>query len=269
MCVAACGGDDAGTGGATAGSGGTPVLTGGAGAVAAGVSGGTVGAAGSGGMPAANGGSGGAFAAGVGGAAGHAADGGSGGMLAAGAGGKAAGGMGGGGSGAGTGGGAAAGSGGSSGGAFALTSPVVKEGELLPADYRCAKPSPALTWTAGPAGTMSYAIVLKDTTAGLSMGTMHWTIYDIPASVTSLPMGVMSGATLTDPAGAKQGKNYQSNNAFTGPCGGMNTYKFTLYALKVATLPGLSASSTGAQVETAAEGMNKLASTALNIHSMP
>jgi phosphatidylethanolamine-binding protein (PEBP) family uncharacterized protein len=116
---------------------------------------------------------------------------------------------------------------------------------------------------------MSYAIVFKDTTAGISMNYMHWTIYDIPASVTSLPMGVMSGPTLTDPAGAKQGKNYQSNNAFTGPCGGMNTYKFTLYALKVATLPGLSASSTGAQVETAAEGMSKLASTVLNVHSMP
>jgi Raf kinase inhibitor-like YbhB/YbcL family protein len=270
MCVAACGGDDAGTGAATAGSGGTPVLTGGAGAVAAGVSGGSVGAAGSGGVPAANGGSGGASAAGVGGAAGHAAGGGSGGMLAAGAGGKAAGGMGGAGSGAGTGGNAAAGSGGSSGGAFALTSPVVKEGELLPADYRCAKPSPALTWTAGPAGTMSYAIVFKDTTAGsVTMNTMHWAIYDIPASVTSLPMGVMTGPTLTDPAGAKQGKNYKGENGFTGPCGGMNTYKFTLYALKVATLPGLSASSMDAQVETAAEGMSKLASTVLNVHSMP
>jgi Raf kinase inhibitor-like YbhB/YbcL family protein len=269
VCVGACGGDDAGTGAATAGSGATPALTGGAGAAAAGVSGGAVGAAGSGGVPAANSGSGGALAGGVGGAAGLAAGGGSGGMLAAGAGGKAAGGTGGGGSGAGTGGSVAAGSGGSSGAAFALTSPVVKEGELLPADYRCAKPSPALTWTAGPAGTMSYAIVLKDTTAGVSMNYMHWTIYDIPASVTSLPMGVMSGPTLTDPAGAKQGKNYQGNNAFTGPCGGMNTYKFTLYALKVATLPGLSASSTGAQVETAAEGMNKLASTVLNIHSMP
>jgi phosphatidylethanolamine-binding protein (PEBP) family uncharacterized protein len=101
------------------------------------------------------------------------------------------------------------------------------------------------------------------------MNTMHWTIYDVPASVTALPMGVMTNATLTDPAGAKQGKNYKGDNGFTGPCGGMNTYKFTLYALKVASLPGLSASSTGAQVETAAEGTNKLASTVLNIHSMP
>jgi Raf kinase inhibitor-like YbhB/YbcL family protein len=267
LWLAACGGSAAGPAD-TAGSAGTAVVTGGAGAPAG--LGGAGAPAGPAGSLAADGGRGGmlgvaaagAAAIGGAGAAGLAAgSGAAGAVAAAGAGGAGS---------AGKAGGTAAGSGGSAAGAFALTSPVVKEGELLPADYRCAKPSPALTWTPGPAGTMSYAIVFKDTTAGgFSMGYMHWTIYDIPASVTSLPMGVPMGASLSDPAGAKQGQNYQNANAFTGPCGGMNTYRFTLYALSVATLPGLSASSKGAQVEAAAEGSSKLASTALNIRSMP
>ena len=45
-----------------------------------------------------------------------------------------------------------------------------------------------------------------------------------------------------------------TSQQFFGPCpgGSSHRYEFTLYALKVATLPGLSASSTIAQVETAA-----------------
>lgn len=140
---------------------------------------------------------------------------------------------------------------------------------MLPKDYRCQKPSPALTWTAGPAGTQSYAIVFKDVTPGFSMNYMHWVIYDVPATVMSLPMGVPAGAMPSEPAGAKQGQNYSKAAQFAGPCGGNNMYKFTLYALDVATLPDVVANPTGAQVETALEGSHKLASSTLNVTSMP
>jgi phosphatidylethanolamine-binding protein (PEBP) family uncharacterized protein len=66
-------------------------------------------------------------------------------------------------------------------------------------------------------------------------------------------------------SGAKQKAmgNASVNQQFFGPCPrSKHTYEFTLYALNVDTLPGLSASSTVAQVETAAKA-NDIASTKL------
>jgi Raf kinase inhibitor-like YbhB/YbcL family protein len=145
------------------------------------------------------------------------------------------------------------------------------EGQLLPGDYRGSKPSPALSWTPGPTGTKSYAIVFKDITPGFSMNFMHWVIYDIPAATTSLPMGVPTEAMLTAPAMAKQPNNYSGAPGYIGPGApsGTNMYRFTIYALSVDALPGVTARSTGAQIETAAEGASKLATATLNIKSMP
>jgi Raf kinase inhibitor-like YbhB/YbcL family protein len=169
-------------------------------------------------------------------------------------------------------GGVAAGTAGvASGGSFMLTTDVLKDDEMLPKEYRCDAQSPALSWSAGPSGTQSYAIVFKDVTPGFSMNFMHWVIYDIPASVMSLPMGVKAGAAVDTPAGAKQGNNYKPVTGFSGPCAtsGTNMYKFTLYALDVATLPGLSGTPMDAQVETALEGAHKLATATLTTSSMP
>ena len=128
------------------------------------------------------------------------------------------------------------GAGGMGGGAFELTSTAVMDGGMLPAMYRCmGAKSPPLSWTAGPAGTMSYAIVFED--VGAFMGTIHWIIYDIPASVTMLA----EGASATPPTGAKQGANYMGAQVYTGPCSplpGSNNYQFTIYALPTATLTG-------------------------------
>jgi Raf kinase inhibitor-like YbhB/YbcL family protein len=164
------------------------------------------------------------------------------------------------------------GAGGAVGGALALMSDAFKDGDVLPNEYRCDAQSPALSWTAGPSGTMSYAVVLKDVTPNsFSMNYMHWVIYDIPASVTSLPVGVKAGAMVDMPAGAKQGSNYKPVTGFSGPCApsGTNMYKFTLYAVDVAMLPGLTGTPMDAQVETALEGSHKLATATLNISSMP
>src|SRR5438552_2672943 len=77
---------------------------------------------------------------------------------------------------------------GSSGGAPAtltLTSTAFTEGTMIPAAQTCtgdSHMSPPLSWTAGPSGTMSYAIALVDMTNTF----VHWTIWDMPASTTSL-----------------------------------------------------------------------------------
>src|SRR5687768_8281581 len=94
----------------------------------------------------------------------------------------------------GTGGTGAAGDGGGGGGGpvFTVSSTAFAEGAAIPAEHQCTvitggqNVSPPLSWSAGPAGTQSYAIVMKDTDISFN----HWVIWDIPASVLSLPAGV-------------------------------------------------------------------------------
>ncbi|HVY26012.1 MAG TPA: YbhB/YbcL family Raf kinase inhibitor-like protein [Polyangiaceae bacterium] len=175
-----------------------------------------------------------------------------------GGGGSSSGGTGGGGGGAsgGSGGAAGGGSGGGSNAPFALTSTAFKEGEQVPLKYKCAqnKPagennSPPLSWGPGPAGTKSYAIILKHLPSP-----EHWVIWDIPANVLSLPENIEHAASPAQPAGAKQSSvNLDGFNGagYLGPCpqavNSVQQYQFTLYAMDVETLPGLNNTSTPAQ----------------------
>ena len=140
-------------------------------------------------------------------------------------------------------------------GPFALTSSVFKEGEDVPVIYRCTDQnvSPPLSWTPGPAATKSYAVMMVHFAADMSI---HWALWDIPASVTSLPMGVERVANPTVPAGSKQVKtNIDASTwaGYTGPCPGSanQKYEYAVYALDVAPLPGVTVQSTTAQVDAA------------------
>ncbi len=110
---------------------------------------------------------------------------------------------------------------------------------------------------------MSYALILLDTSISLD----HWVIWDIPASVTSLPAMLDSSAMLTMPAGAMQ-KAVQGNGYY-GPCpNGMDhLYKFTVYALPVQTLSGATTSMSTSQLATAVMNAGPLASASLSAHS--
>ena len=95
---------------------------------------------------------------------------------------------------------------------------------------------------------MSYAIVLTDKTNMLR----HWVLWDIPSATMSLPANLAKTAMLAMPAGAKQVSI--QNNGYAGPCppaGTMHTYEFAVYALDVATLPGVTTNSMPMAVETA------------------
>jgi len=140
---------------------------------------------------------------------------------------------------------------------FTLSSAAFGSCLPIPADNSCdQKPfpqgkSPALSWTAGPAGTMSYAIVLKDLSvlaryassdANYNKG-FHYVMWDIPASVTSLPANMQDGFVSPDVAGALQWSNF-NDYGFFGPCPNydpMNptsyddSYAFLVYALPTAT----------------------------------
>jgi Raf kinase inhibitor-like YbhB/YbcL family protein len=137
--------------------------------------------------------------------------------------------------------------------AMVLTSTAFAEGTTIPADHTCdtnatgGNVSPPLSWTPGPTGTLSYAIVFVDRTFN---NFFHSAIYDIPASVNALPLNVEKTAAPANVPGAKQVRSYQTNVVgYNGPCPGPtpppHTYEFTLYAVDVAALPGVTSTTSG------------------------
>jgi Raf kinase inhibitor-like YbhB/YbcL family protein len=145
-----------------------------------------------------------------------------------------------------------------------LTSTAFMEGQMIPDANTCAGPntSPPLAWTAGPAGTMSYAVVLTDLSF---QNLVHWVIWDIPSGTTALPANLARDtATLTTPAavnGAKQARagliqSMVPGPGYFGPCpmGSSHMYQFEVNAIGTATLAGVTTTSTTDQVKAAVQG---------------
>nr|WP_330359590.1 PQQ-dependent sugar dehydrogenase [Actinosynnema sp. ALI-1.44] len=137
------------------------------------------------------------------------------------------------------------------GGDFKLTSPAFADNAMIPAKYTCAgdgtagqDPSPPLAWGKNT-DAKSYAIVFSDRVNDGNK--RHWIIWDIPPGTVSLPENLGSGFTVPNQGGAKQKAMGSGANAskYFGPCpgGGTNPYTFTLYAVNVPTLPGVTSSS--------------------------
>jgi Raf kinase inhibitor-like YbhB/YbcL family protein len=160
---------------------------------------------------------------------------------------------------AGSGGASGGGTGGSGGascepGPFALTSPEFEEGGPIEEKFRCTgeNVSPALEWSCGPSGTLSYAVTqIHD-----GSQTPHWVLYDIPASTYALPEAIERVAMPSVPAGSKQVEPNVDGSTwygYSGPCpGGANqSYTYFVYALDVATLPGITPESTIAAADAA------------------
>src|SRR5450631_2776742 len=81
-------------------------------------------------------------------------------------------------------------------GAFRLHSPTVAPDRMLSNDqvysgFGCSGKniSPALRWKGTPRGTKSFAVTVYDPDAPTVSGWWHWVVYNIPASVTELPVG--------------------------------------------------------------------------------
>jgi Raf kinase inhibitor-like YbhB/YbcL family protein len=144
----------------------------------------------------------------------------------------------------------AAGGGGSAGAAaFELTSTAYTEGGAIPEKYECQtgggeNVSPPLAWTAGPSGTQSYAIVMRD--LDFQNGFLHWVMWDIPAATLSLPEDVEQVYEPATPAGAKQAPFNGNQIGYFGPCSpsSTNTYEITVYAIPDASLTTLDQNST-------------------------
>ena len=111
---------------------------------------------------------------------------------------------------------------------FALTSPEVAEGGTLPKDYTgdgSASTLP-LRWSGAPAGTRSYALVMHHVPPE-NVAKWYWVLYDIPASVTSLPKNVRGIGTLGNNS-VNRATAYAPPKS-KGP--GEKKYTYTIYAL--------------------------------------
>lgn len=141
---------------------------------------------------------------------------------------------------------------------FKVASPSFIDGKTLPEvhvleGFGCSggNRSPALTWSGAPPGTRSFAVTLYDPDAPSGSGWWHWTVFNIPASVASLPEGAGSPTGPGLPEGAVQGRTDFGSTGFGGACppkgDAPHRYVLTVWALKVDKLP-LDASATGAMV---------------------
>ncbi|HEV2180480.1 MAG TPA: YbhB/YbcL family Raf kinase inhibitor-like protein, partial [Gemmatimonadaceae bacterium] len=101
---------------------------------------------------------------------------------------------------------------------------------------------PGLSWSAGPADTKSYAIIMQDGDAMHDGAPIfHWSMVNIPASITTLDPKMSE-----PPAGAQYGPNIRgTNQPYLGPhtpAGPKHRYHFQVFALDT-TIPADAASS--------------------------
>ena len=97
---------------------------------------------------------------------------------------------------------------------------------------------PGLNWMEGPEGTESYAIIMQDTDlVARGAPILHWSIFNIPASVTGLKAGM---EPEEKPAGSIYGPNYKGvGQPYLGPRtppGPKHRYHIQVFALDT-TLP--------------------------------
>lgn len=150
---------------------------------------------------------------------------------------------------------------------FELTSTELVDGGTIPTDATCESTAassllPPLAWTGAPEGTKSFAMAFVDVTLiganPPNANGFHSVMWDIPATVSSLPKGLPAGSPPAGIAGLEtvKQKKAPSGEAWLGPCPNFpsttrtktDTYQFRLYALDAATLPSNTASMSVQQI---------------------
>ncbi|MBI2061069.1 MAG: YbhB/YbcL family Raf kinase inhibitor-like protein [Nitrospirae bacterium] len=134
-----------------------------------------------------------------------------------------------------------------------LKSSAFKAGDAIPAKYTCDGQdiSPPLDWSGVPTGAKSLALISDDPDA--PVGTwVHWVMWNIPATSTSLPENVAKKDKLPDDS--KQGTTDFRRIGYGGPCppSGTHRYFFKLYALDTAL--NLPSTATKKDLEAAMKG---------------
>lgn len=103
--------------------------------------------------------------------------------------------------------------------ALDVASPAFNAGAPIPliySEYEQGVSFP-LTWSAGPDGTQSYALIMEDPDAAMPKPFVHWVAWNIPATVTDLREGLQEQDALLDPDGLRQGVTSRGNVGYLGP----------------------------------------------------
>lgn len=118
---------------------------------------------------------------------------------------------------------------------FELTSPVLKEENIIPTRYSChgEELSLPLEWGDPPARTKSLALLMDDPDVVWVGGFawVHWLVFNMPPEMRELTEGIPISSSLTDES--LQGLNSWNQVGYRGPCppSGLHHYVFKLYAL--------------------------------------
>lgn len=145
-----------------------------------------------------------------------------------------------------------------------LTSTAFGPGERIPQKHtgEGEDVSPALAWHDAPEGTRSFAVVCHDPDAPLiskgTYGYVHWVLYNIPASVTSLAEG-----TKEFTSGKSDFGKPEYGGPMPPPGHGTHYYYFWVFALndELNLEPGLTLWQLLEKIEPHTLGMNRLVGT--------
>jgi phosphatidylethanolamine-binding protein (PEBP) family uncharacterized protein len=130
---------------------------------------------------------------------------------------------------------------------WTLSSPDVATGGALPASFTCGGSGehPELAWNAGPEGTQSYALVLKDSSiiermpdAATMSSAYYWALWNVPAAARQVPRGSSDLTAAPELEGSMQWSK-AGDAAYLAPCPNAGAgappvtdhFVFTLYAL--------------------------------------
>lgn len=115
---------------------------------------------------------------------------------------------------------------------FRLTSPAFTDGSMMPALYTCDSTniSPELRWNNPFNNVVSFALIMDDPDVP-TQPWVHWLVYNIPATDTTLPSHFAMDSLLSN--GVKQGFTSFKITGYGGPCppNEAHRYYFKLYAL--------------------------------------
>jgi Raf kinase inhibitor-like YbhB/YbcL family protein len=131
---------------------------------------------------------------------------------------------------------------------MSLTSAEVKDGGTIANEqvfkgFGCTgnNVSPSLSWSGAPGATKSFAVSIYDPDAPTGSGWWHWVVFNIPASVTSLPKGAGDVKSKAMPKDAIQSRTDFGSDGYGGPCPPTGDkphhYQITVFAVDVDKLP--------------------------------
>lgn len=129
--------------------------------------------------------------------------------------------------------------------AFELTSTDIKANNMLNMQqvfngFGCKgqNRSPQLSWSNPPKGTKSFAITAYDPDAPTGSGWWHWVAFNIPATTNHLPTNASQEAIKSPVVQSRTDfGSYGYGGACPPPKHGPHRYQFTVFALKVESIP--------------------------------